>query len=106
MGEMFEEAAIRELKEELDIVIESPKVIAVTNNLQTYQKEGAHYISIILIANSYSGKPTIMEPDKHEELLWCDPRDLPRPHFDASRLGVESYLEGVFYKGITNPQQN
>ena len=48
LGESFEIAAIREIKEETDLDIENPKVIAVTNNLETFSLEGIHYISVIL----------------------------------------------------------
>ncbi len=54
IGETFEEAAIREVKEETDLDIIDPKVIAVTNNLQTFVREGVHYISIILLVKSLS----------------------------------------------------
>lgn len=99
-GETFEQGAIREMDEELGITIKKPKVIAVTNNLETYQAEGLHFISIILLAQSFTGEPAIMEPDKCEELLWVDPTQLPQPHFDASRLGVECYLNDIVYAGI------
>lgn len=97
LGETFEEGATRELKEELDIDIDDPKVIAVTNNLKTYKAEGAHFISIIFLVKTFKGKPKIMEPDRCTEIRWVDPNDLPRPHFDASELGVRSYLQGVPY---------
>lgn len=97
LGETFEQAAIRELKEELDISIKKPQVIAVTNNLETYRKEKLHTISIILKAKKFSGEIKNMEPDKCKELLWCDPKKLPRPHFDASRIGVGCYLKNKFY---------
>lgn len=102
LGETFEEGATRELKEELDIDIESPKVIAVTNNLKTYEAEGAHFISIILLAKTFKGEPKIMEPNKCTELRWVDPHDLPQPHFDASELGVRCYLQGVPYVNKLN----
>lgn len=98
LGEAFEEAAVREVKEEAGIDIEDPQVIAVTNNLETYREEGRHYISIILLAEAFSGEPQIREPEKCERWLWCDPKELPEPHFDASRRGVECWLEGEFYK--------
>jgi 8-oxo-dGTP diphosphatase len=101
-GETFEECAIREVKEEHGITIKLPKVIAVTNNLETYRNEGLHYISIILLAGSFSGKPMINEPDKCEEILWVDPTDLPQPHFDASSLGVKCFLENKFYVDETS----
>ncbi len=50
LGETFEDGAARELKEELDIDIKDPQVIAVTNNLKTYEAEGLHFISVILTA--------------------------------------------------------
>lgn len=97
-GETFEEAAIREVKEELDIEIKNPQVVAVTNNLETFRQEKLHYISIILLAKEFSGTPRIMEPEKCEEIVWVNPRNLPTPHFDASRRGIDCYLEGKFYK--------
>ena len=100
LGETFEQAAIRETKEEHDITLVDPIVIAVTNNLETFEEEGAHFISVILLAKSFEGEPKIMEPEKCSEVLWADPHKLPSPHFDASRLGVECYLKGSFYEGI------
>ena len=46
----------------------------------------------------FSEEPKIMEPQKCEAWLWCDPKNLPEPHFDASKQGVDCWLEGVFYK--------
>lgn len=97
LGETFEFGAAREVKEEHDIDIEDPQVIAITNNLGTYQAEGVHFISVILLAKSYTGEPKIMEPDKRAEIRWVDPSNLPRPHFDASELGVRCYLKKVPY---------
>jgi mutator protein MutT len=99
-GETFEQGAIREVQEEHGITIINAKVIAVTNNLETYKEEGVHSISIVLLAKSFEGEPKIMEPHKCSEILWVDPRKLPLPHFDASRLGVECYLKNSFYEGI------
>lgn len=52
LGETFEQAAIREIKEETNLSIYEPTVIAVTNNLETYKQSGKHYISVILFANN------------------------------------------------------
>jgi len=100
LGETFEAGAIREVKEETDLDINNPQVIAITNNLETYRQEGLHYISIILLAQDFSGSLKNLEPEKCEEWLWVDPKDLPQPHFDASRMGVTCYLENKFYKEI------
>jgi 8-oxo-dGTP diphosphatase len=97
LGEAFEDGAIREVDEEHGIQIHDPKVIAVTNNLATHQSEGLHYISVILLASSFTGTPKIKEPNKCEEILWIGPKHLPEPHFDASRLGVNCWLKDVMY---------
>lgn len=97
MGEKFEEGAIREIKEETDLEIENPEVIVVTNNLDTYKESGAHYISVVLLARGCQGELKNMEPEKCEEWLWVDPKDLPEPHFDASHRGIKCFLEGKCY---------
>ncbi len=101
LGETFEQAAEREAKEEHDIALIGAQVIAVTNNLETYRREGVHHISVVVLARQFTGDPKIMEPEKCHEMLWCDPRKLPQPHFDASRLGVQCYLEDKVYVGIS-----
>lgn len=101
IGETFEEGAIREVQEEHSIRIHNPKVIAVTNNLETYWEEGIHFISVILVAEAFDGIPTIKEPEKCESIEWVDPETLPQPHFDASRLAIECYIKGEVYAGIT-----
>lgn len=98
LGETFEDCAIREIREETGMEIRSPKVIAITNNLETFKNEGVHYISIVLLAKEFSGEPKNLEPEKCEQLIWADPKNLPIPHFDASERGIACYLEGLFYK--------
>lgn len=97
-GETFEEGAIREIKEETDLDIKDPKFIAITNNLETFKKESKHYISVILLATKFDGQVKIMEPDKNIDWQWVDPKKLPQPHFDGSRMGVQFYLDKVFYQ--------
>ncbi|MFH1254518.1 MAG: NUDIX domain-containing protein [bacterium] len=98
LGETFEAGIIREIKEETNLDILDPKVIALTNNLETFQHESRHFISVILEVKNFSGELKIMEPEKCEGWQWVDPTDLPQPHFEASQLGVACYLQKVFYK--------
>ncbi|MCW1907891.1 MAG: NUDIX domain-containing protein [Candidatus Saccharibacteria bacterium] len=101
LGETFEECALRETYEEHGITILKPRVIAVTNNLETFRAEGVHFISVIVQAGGFTGEPYIREKQKCAELGWFDPRDLPQPHFDASRLAIQCMLDGIFYAGIS-----
>lgn len=97
LGETFEEGIVRELREELDIEANDPQVIAITNNLKTYELEGLHFISVILKVASFTGEPRIMEPHKCTEIKWVNPAKLPQPHFDASELGVKCYIRKITY---------
>lgn len=97
-GETFEEAAVREIKEETGMTIRNPRVICITNNLKTYRNEGKHYISIALVTDEFEGAPSIMEPDKCERWQWVDPAMLPQPHFDASEMSVSCFLKELFYE--------
>ena len=101
MGETFEQGAIREIKEETNLDISDPRVIAVTNNLETFKQEGKHYISVILLVRKYSGELKNMEPEKCEGWNWVDPKRLPQPHFDASESAVACYLKGSIYEGAS-----
>ncbi len=96
-GETFEQGAIREIKEETDLDIKDPQVIGLTNNLETYRETGKHYISVVLLVKKFAGKLKLMEPTKCEAWLWSDPKSLPQPHFDASKMGVDLYLKNKFY---------
>jgi len=97
MGETFEEAAIKEVKEETGLDIKNLKVIAVTNNLRTYESSGKHYVSINLFTNEFIGVPQNLEPEKCEGWFWVSPHELPQPHFDASEYAVECFLKQEFY---------
>ena len=96
LGESFESAAIREVAEETGLAISSPEVVAVTNNLETWRESGLHYISVTLHARA-DGEPQLLEPEKCEGWVWCDPRALPEPHFDASRQSIACWLAGRCY---------
>ncbi|MFA5249730.1 MAG: NUDIX domain-containing protein [Candidatus Paceibacterota bacterium] len=94
VGETFEEGAAREVKEETGMMVKNLKVVSVSNNLETYRKTGRHYISVNLLTTDFEGEPTIMEKNKCEEYLWCKPNEVPEPHFEASKRGLEMYFSG------------
>jgi ADP-ribose pyrophosphatase YjhB (NUDIX family) len=96
-GETFEAGSMREIKEETNLDVKEVTVIGVTNNLETFKETGKHYISIVSLVTDFSGDPQLMEPEKCEEWIWCDPKDLPQPHFDASSLAIDLYLQNKFY---------
>ncbi|WP_318404270.1 nucleotide triphosphate diphosphatase NUDT15 [Photobacterium leiognathi] len=96
IGETFSQCAMREVEEETGLIIDNPTVIAVTNNLDTYNECGKHYISVTLLATSYHGELQLREPDKCEGWQWVEPRNVPSPQFDASEQAIQCYLENRF----------
>lgn len=97
LGETFEEAAIKEVLEETGLKIFNPEVICVTNNLRTYLGEKKHYISVNLYTNQFEGEIEVKEKGKCECWNWFQPKNIPKPHFDASEFAIECFLKGKFY---------
>jgi 8-oxo-dGTP diphosphatase len=80
-GESFEQAAVRELREETNIQAEK---IIVWKSLNTAYDE-THYVQISLQVLNYRGKLENVEPDKCYELNWFSlDRALPSPLFAPS----------------------
>lgn len=96
-GETFEAGCIREIREETGMNIGDLTLVAITNNIETYQAEGKHTISIVMRAGRAEGEPMIKEPHKCGAWIWADPRALPEPHFEASKKAVAQYLQNKIY---------
>lgn len=94
-GETFEEAGIREAKEETGLNIKDLEVICV----QTDKNEFAHYVSVGMIAHSYEGNPKAMEPDEIIKWDWFSLDCLPENIFSPSKKTIDCYLNKKFYMG-------
>ncbi len=93
LGDDFEEAAIREAKEETGMTIINPKVFCVNNDINQY----AHFVTVGLIAESYEGEPQVLEPDEMIEWKWFDINNLPDNMYFPSLKVIENYLQKKFY---------
>src|SRR5689334_17664158 len=68
-GETFEACAIRETQEETGLIISSPTISAITNDI--FKEENKHYVSIFLSANYPHDQLIInLEPDKLLSWEW------------------------------------
>lgn len=92
-NESFEDAGIRETKEETDLDIKDPKVICV----QVDKNKFAHYVSVGMIAKNFSGEVKVMEPNEIIKWEWFDINSLPSNIFSASRKTIDCYLKHKFY---------
>jgi 8-oxo-dGTP diphosphatase len=86
-GESFEQAAIRETKEECGLEIESPRFVYATNDI--HKEEDKHYITVFLEAKEFSNEPRVLEPQKTEMWRWVKWGEFPEPLF----LPVENLLK-------------
>ncbi len=93
-GESFENAAVRKVKEETNLVIESPQIICLLNDYNEY----AHYATIGLIAKSYSGEVDLGKTGEHVSYVWTSLEDLPDNLCESSKKIIERYNEGIWYK--------
>lgn len=93
-GESFEEAAFRETKEETSLEIIDPKVICVSND----KNEHAHFVTIGLYSEKYKGEVKTMEPDEIIKWEWFDLNNLPENLYFPSKIVLNNYLNGTFYK--------
>jgi 8-oxo-dGTP diphosphatase len=92
-GESLEKGAIREVKEETGITISNPRVISVHNCMNEF----AHFVTVGLVAEKWSGEAKVMEPDEITEWKWFDLNELPSPRYFPSFEVIENYIKKQFY---------
>jgi 8-oxo-dGTP diphosphatase len=88
-NELFEDCAIREVKEETGVTIEDPEYLAVTNDI--FEEENQHYVTIFLCAHfPENQKVSNLEPEKTSAWQWFDLNELPENLF----LPLENLIAG------------
>lgn len=92
-GESFEDGVKRELMEETGMVLDKVKVICVDNS----KIDSAHFVTVGMFSEYFSGEPRVMEPDEITEWRWFDLDDLPAPLYFPSERVLENYKLKRFY---------
>lgn len=73
--EPVEAALRREVAEETGLVLGALRLLCVTD--QIYEAE--HWVAPTYLAETFTGEPTLLEPEKHEGLDWFALDALPSP---------------------------
>lgn len=92
-GEKFIDGAKREVKEETDLDLKKAKVICLNEDMV----EGAHFVTVGLLAEEFEGEVKVMEPDEITEWKWFDLENLPNPMYFPSEKVLKNFKEEKFF---------
>jgi 8-oxo-dGTP diphosphatase len=94
-GEKIQEAALREVGEEIGIIPKELKVVSVTNEI----RNDAHFVTIGFLCEEFEGEPNVMESEEITEWRWFPIDNLPNPIFPPSLKLLQNYINKEVYKG-------
>jgi 8-oxo-dGTP diphosphatase len=90
LWERTEDAARREITEELGIKLGALALLCVVDFVAPEERE--HWVSPAFLANEFEGQPALLEPEKHTDLGWFPLDALPSP-LARSVLGAVKALQ-------------
>lgn len=88
-GEPARKAVVREIAEELGVVIELVGLACLTETIDL--ASGSHWVAPVYRARIVSGEPTLLEPDKHGGWGWFEISDLPERMTTPTRQYLKTY---------------
>lgn len=91
--EDFIECGKRETFEECGLVLNNVKVICVNND----KNENAHFVTIGLFSDDFTGEAQALELDKITEWKWFSLDELPDSIFFPSEKLIKNYQEKKFF---------
>lgn len=86
-NETYFEGAKREVKEETNLDISNLELFGAADDIQPDR----HYITMHVIAKSFSGELITMEPEKEDEWRWFDLNELPENIYTPSWKFIDNY---------------
>lgn len=81
--EPIEDALRREVAEETGLMLGKLRLLCVTDQIDTDTPE--HWVAPTYLAESFTGEPVNLEPEKHGGMDWFDLEALPAPLATAVR---------------------
>ncbi len=83
------ECAIRETKEETNLDISDLEVFNAMDDIQPNK----HFVTIQVIAKSFTGEIKVMEKDKIDKWKWFELNQLPNNIYSPSKKFIDAYLK-------------
>ena len=88
------ETAVRETKEETNLLLKDVQVFTATDEFQSDR----HFVTIGVISSSYEGELRVMEPSKIDEWKWFDLKHLPENIYTPTKNMINEYKKRVNIK--------
>jgi len=96
-GESFTQAAIREAKEEVGVVVTRQQLQQVLTCHRREKGETIEWVDVVFEATEWSGEVVNAEPHMHSEVAWLDLDDLPDNVIPSLRFMLEKIQLGEQY---------
>lgn len=96
-GESATQAALREVQEELGLVLNSTALKPIFFMYRPPHDETGERADYFFAVNSWAGEPTINEPHKCDELVWFQLDKLPESVPEYVRVAITRWLRGDIF---------
>ena len=93
-GESVTQAAMREAREEIGVVLQPEDIHVV--HVMNHKGEDL-WINFFLVVDRWTGEITNAEPDKCDQLAWFPLEALPANTIPNVKYAIEKYQQGVYY---------
>lgn len=93
-GETIFEAAIRKVKQEVNLDISDIDIVSIADDINEY----AHFVTLGLIARNYSGVINLGNTQEHVAYDWFDLNNLPQNLCEPSKKIINNYTNKRIYK--------
>lgn len=94
-GESMSAAILREMREELGIVVKRESLRFATMLYSHDRSDGSTYVDVFFRVDAFSGTPEIREPERAEALAWHPLDALPADLLEDRRMAIESALSAT-----------
>ena len=94
-GETLRQAMIREAKEEIGITLNSKDLELI--HVMNRKIPDNERMDFFFTAKKWQGEPTIIEPEKCDDLRWFNVNNLPENIIPYTKQAIDSFLNNIIY---------